>query len=111
MPAIAIGPTIPAGESFSDAVAIGGKQLFMIISPPDWTPANLTFEVSTSSGAFFPLFFSGRLWEIACPPNAALLLNALAVAWPKGALIKFMSGTPDNPVVQEADRVFQLLTV
>lgn len=110
MPATS-GPIIQAGKSFSSAVDIGSRELFMIISPPEWTPANLTFEVSVAASPFHKLFYSGRLWEIACPPDAAILLTVLGTTWPKTAQIRFISGTPDNPIVQEADRVFQLLTV
>jgi hypothetical protein len=109
MPLIAAGPTIAAGESLSNACDIGSNQPFMIITPPEWDYANLTFEVSVSTTPFYVLHFGGKLAEIACVPNAAVMLN-VATFWPRGLKVKFRSGTPDNPIIQTQQRMFQLLT-
>jgi hypothetical protein len=46
------------------------------------------------------------LWQVACPPEAALMLT---VEWPKGIFVKFLSGTADDPVIQPEECVFRIV--
>jgi len=108
--ALITGPTIAAGQSLSDAIDFGQTKPFLIISPPDWTPANLTFQVSIDGTAFFGLhMFASAMRIVGCVPNTAYVLDQ--ELWPKNVWMKFRSGTPESPVIQTAARVFKVLTV
>lgn len=103
------GPTIKAGESLSNGMDLSSNQPFLVITPFQWTSANLSFEVSTDGTTYRVMYYQGGLWQLACPPNVTIMLN-VATFWPRGIHIKFRSGTPANPVNQQADRMFQVLT-
>jgi hypothetical protein len=54
MPLVVInGPTIAAGESLSDAVDLSAGGIVRLVTPDDWTSANITFEVSNTAGGTY----------------------------------------------------------
>ena len=109
--ALVTGPIFEAGSAISNVVAIGqANDPFLIFTPPEWTPARLAFLISAEGDNFFPLYKDGVLWEIACVPNAALMLET--ARWPSTFYIRFLSGMVgiiENPVPQIERREFKLL--
>jgi hypothetical protein len=106
--AIVIGPTFTAGTAISNVISVTNADPYLIITPPVWTPANLSFLISPDSTNFYPLYIGGKLWELACPPNAALSLAT--TTWPKGIFLRFLSGVIDAPIIQTEERVFKVVT-
>ena len=100
--------TIPAGQSLSDAANLTTGSLAMILSPPDWTPANISFLISSDNVNFRDLYDSmGAEIIRALKPNAAINVDpSLTTA---ALYLKLLSGPRQNPVPQEADRVFTLV--
>lgn len=96
--------TIQKGTSRSDALKLP-FDLAGISSPDAWTSAPLTFRVSAD----------GVTWNDAKNPDDSLVqmevIPGVFLPIPPGACaagsyIMLVSGTPDSPVSQEADRVF-----
>jgi len=102
--------TIPAGQAVSNSVDLTTGTLSVVISPPGWTPANLSFLISTDNVTFANLFDAdGR--EVIKPigPGRAVIIDPSLTT---GAMyVKFRSGPSANPVTQTADRVFSLIIV
>ena len=118
MPTYSIsGPTIPAGESLSNAVDCSASRIIRIVMPQDgWDSAPLTFQLSTDGTAFSNLYNIQTIvggfqqFEVAVPavepgtvyimpPNTGEMIG----------FVRFRSGTKDRPMVQTADRKFQLV--
>jgi hypothetical protein len=105
---IITGPTFAAGTAISNVLSIGVADPLLIITPPEWTsPANLLCLYSPDSTNFYPLWQNGRLWEVICPPNAAIVLQNRM--WPKGSYIRFISGFVGNPINQGEERIFKII--
>jgi hypothetical protein len=100
------GPTIAAGESLSDGVDISAGTLLRITTPADWTPANLTFQVS-SDGLFFNDVYdvNGREVTIVCGAARGIVIDDIGAVL-SAAHLKFRSGSSAHPVPQTASRVF-----
>lgn len=98
------GPVIAAGESLSDALDCTSGQIVRITTPYEWTPANLSFQVSSDGLGFNDLYAQGREVMIRCGPQWGLIIPAEYV--PSLAFLKFRSGTSRWPVLQEARRQF-----
>src|SRR4249919_2668191 len=100
--AIVDGPTIKAGESLSDGADCSSGSIVRITVPQEFTPANLTFQVS-SDGNFYNDFFSADGTEItvAAKPNTGIVI---AERWTRSInFIKFRSGSRSHPVAQRED--------
>lgn len=104
--AIVAGPTIAAGESLSDAVDVSAGTLLRITTPAGWTPANLTFQISTD-GVFFNDVYdpSGRELVIVCDAARGIIIRDLEAVL-SAAFLKFRSGSASHPVPQDAEREF-----
>jgi hypothetical protein len=106
MPLVVLnGPIIAAGESLSDAIDCSRGELVRITMPAAWTPARLTFLLS-SDGAFYNnlLDHRGAEFSMVVKPGTAVLVPAnaaRAVAW-----LKLCSGSRTNPIPQAAQREF-----
>lgn len=99
------GPTIATGESLSGALDCSELAPARITMPLDWTPANLTFQISPDGETFRDLFDTlGHEVMIDVTPGAVVRLSAEWSSAP--AHLKFRSGTRDNPVVQQGERTF-----
>ena len=99
------GPTIEAGESLSDGIDVSGGALVRITMPPDWTPANLTFQIS-SDGTFYNDLYDvhGNEITIVVRPGSAV---RIPVEWSTMlGFLKVRSGTEQHPVEQEEQRTF-----
>jgi hypothetical protein len=108
MPLIIVdGPTIAAGESLSDGVDCSAGEIVRITVPQEFTPANLTFQVS-SDGNFYNDLFSSNGEEITVVAKGSTGI-VVPEAWTKSInFIKFRSGTRNYPVAQSVDCKFAI---
>lgn len=100
------GPTIQAGETLSDGIDCRAGEIVRLSMPADWTPANLTFQVSTD-GKLFDDLFDDQGEEITVKnvaPGSAVTVPRLAAR--AIAFLKFRSGSRAHPVVQKGRREF-----
>jgi hypothetical protein len=100
------GPTIAAGESLSgDGADCSEGTIVRITVPQEFTPANLTFMVSTDGNFYNDLYDAGgEEIAIAAKPDTAIVVSE---HWTKSInFIKFRSGTRKNPVPQREDCKF-----
>jgi hypothetical protein len=107
--------TLPAGAALSEPVDCAGSAVERIVMPNDWTGnAALTFQMSCDGASYHDLY---RVipdaminYEVTVPlvrPKSAITVPpsmGAGVQW-----LKIRSGTRAAPVVQEADRIFQLV--
>lgn len=109
MPTTVITATIPAGDFLSSPVDASTGDPIFVVGPTEWTPANVTFQVS-GDGVTFGNWFTWDGREVILPyrPGTALPLTG-EILGTKGAHIKLRSGSRDHPVTQEADRVFKFV--
>jgi hypothetical protein len=109
-PANVLTITIPAGQSLSAAGDLTAGALALLIGPPDWTAANISFQVSLDNVTFVDLFDgSGEEVLRTVPANSGTLM---ATNLTQAAMyIKIRSGSRDAPVLQAADRVFTVALV
>jgi hypothetical protein len=99
------GPTIAAGAALSDVLDCTEQAPTRIEMPPEWTAANLTFQISHDGTKFADLFDNiGNEVMVNVTPGTTARLSANWVVSP--CHLRFRSGTRKNPVEQEAERVF-----
>jgi hypothetical protein len=96
------GPTIQLNESLSDGVDCSAGTIVRITVPQEFTPSNLTFQVSSDGNLYNDLFDSrGGEITVAAKPNTGIIVSE---AWTKSInFIKFRSGSRDHPVKQTRD--------
>jgi hypothetical protein len=95
------GPTIAAGQSLSDGIDCSAGEIVRITVPQEYTPANMTFQVS-SDGNFYNDLFSSSGVEITVAAKANTGIVIYDRSWVRSiAFIKFRSGTRDHPVTQQ----------
>lgn len=104
---VRVGPIIEAGQSLSNGLDCRGGVLVRITMPLIWTPANLSFQISTDGIDYNDLFTSER-GEVLIPvvPGAALVLNQFGDFFHSFDYIKVRSGSRLWPVIQAARRQF-----
>ena len=96
--------TIAAGESLSTTLDLTSGALSLLISPPQWTPANISLQVSDDNVTFSDLYEDGvEVLRPMGPARASIVPLSLTQA---ACYLKIRSGPAANPVPQEADRVF-----
>jgi hypothetical protein len=104
---VLLGPVIEAGESLSAGLDCSAGGIVRLTMPASWTPANLTFAISSDGQGFNDLFtLDGTEIMIPVTPGSAVVLSPLneylrAVAW-----LKVRSGSRLYPVAQAARREF-----
>jgi hypothetical protein len=100
---------IAAGESLSTSVDLTDQAAVMVITPPDWSPANVTFQVSMDNVTFYD-FYDNQGNEIlrAIRPGAAMLIDPAMTEYVN--YLKIRSGPKTNPVPQQDDRIVQFIT-
>ena len=106
--AIINGPVIQAGEALSDPVDCSSGfivRLTMPQKPDGWTPANLTFQISTD-GDWFNDLYNHQGEEIMIP----MVLGAAVIVPPdlfkSAVFLKIRSGRSSDPIVQDGARTF-----
>jgi hypothetical protein len=101
------GPTIAANESLSDGVDCSAGTIVRITVPQEFTPANLTFQVSSDGNFYNDLFSSGgdEITVVAKPSTGIIIPEP----WAKSInFIKFRSGSRDHPVDQRVECKFAI---
>lgn len=102
--------TIGAGESISDALDVSGALWLAIITPPIWTPANVTFQYSPDGTNFYDLFAIGNHEVTLSMQDRLSTLTPLDdLDIPKNGHIRLRSGSRNYPVLQEAVRTFRVV--
>jgi hypothetical protein len=100
---------IAAGESLSSSIDLTDSVAVMVITPLDWSPANITFQVSMDNITFYDFFeTNGDELLRAIKPGAALLVDPLVTKYVN--YLKIRSGPRNNPVPQQNDRIIQFVT-
>jgi hypothetical protein len=103
------GPIIQAGESLSDALDCTGGTIVRITMPGQWTPANLTFQISSDGELFNDLVDrQGDDIMVVVVPGSALVVAQFGDFLKAVAFLKVRSGTRSNPVVQQELREFAI---
>jgi hypothetical protein len=101
------GPVIEQGESLSDGLDCTSGAIVRLTMPSDWTPANLTFQISSDGNGYNDLFApNGEEVTIVVVAGSAVVLAHLAVYLRAVAFLKVRSGTHDHPVEQAERRQF-----
>lgn len=105
--AIVDGPTIAADESLSDGVDCSAGTIVRITVPQEFTPANLTFQVSSDGNFYNDLFSSsGEEITVVAKPNTGIIIPE---PWARSInFIKFRSGSREHPVEQREDCKFAI---
>jgi hypothetical protein len=104
-PIITATATIPAGQAVSNSIDLTAGNLTMLMTPTDWTPANVSFLVSEDNVTFRDLYDPGGFEIVkSMGPNRAINIDT---SYSSGSLyLQIRSGPANNPVIQAADRIF-----
>lgn len=101
------GPTIAAGESLSDGMDCTAGTIVRITVPQEFTPANLTFQVSSDGALYNDLFTdTGQEVTVVAHPNTGISIVAPWAA--RINFVKLRSGSRDHPVAQVEDCKFAI---
>jgi hypothetical protein len=102
--------TIAAGTSLSDAASLSNLTFDALIAPDAWIGrAPLSFQLSADGVAFYDMsaWSTTDIFLMPVLPNS---IAPISKDFPKNIWIKLHSGHPNTPIVQEADRLFTILT-
>jgi hypothetical protein len=104
---------IAAGQSLSSAADLQAGTLLRIRMPQQWTPANITFQMSIDNvaGNFLDVWSLNGEIMIAVPTNRNVALVGDVVQFAREGFLKIRSGTSAFPVPQEAARTFDLVAL
>lgn len=111
-PAAPVTTTIGAGEAVSPVIDLGNQRAHLVILPPAWSTAALSFQVSATGDAFVDLYDVAG--EVTVPATVAAA--ARAVTLPPSIFhgvryLRLRSGISGGPVIQAAARSIVLTTV
>ena len=108
MPIIVVeGPTIAAGQSLSDAIDLTAGRPVRLTMPAGWTPANLTFQISTDGQFFNDLYaLDGRRAREVLVGGVSPGIGVALAGLTGNVHYRVRSGTARNPVPQSEERVF-----
>jgi hypothetical protein len=108
--------TIGAGQPVSNLVDAAADYICGLIMPEAWTAAHVTIEASLDSTFFYGLF--------TCNPDDSTIVSELKFNVVPNEMIaidphvmlmaryfRIRSGTRDEPISQEANRIFGIITV
>jgi hypothetical protein len=91
-------------------VEVAGSEIASITVPAEWTPANLSFQVSNDGEAFADLYLADGN-EVILPARAGGIIPWRSREWPAHLFIRFRSGSSWSPVPQAARREFAVAIV
>jgi hypothetical protein len=103
------GPFIQEGESLSDGLDCSEGVITRLTMPGNWTPANITFQISTDGAMYNSLVDrDGNDITMTVVPGSAVVVAQFV---PKEALeaivfLKIRSGSSNHPVPQQELREF-----
>jgi hypothetical protein len=123
--------TISSGQSLSSAGALNGYKVIGFVMPAAFTKSHLTFQGSWNGADFSEIFDSNRYdltdklhdldadpqslgtksWTLPNYGQAGGTFVTGGSFFGKAQAIKIRSGTPEDPVQQQADRVVQIITM
>lgn len=102
-----IGPTILAGGSLSDTLALSSYFIVGVVTPTDWTPAVATVQVSPDGVRFYDLYDpTGHEFNFNVSPNALITIHPYLML--TATYLKIRSGTRDDPIPQQNARQFTM---
>jgi hypothetical protein len=110
MPESIIKTSIPKGGSISNALDCRTGTLVRIHTPPAWSQAPLTVQLSPDNNLWSTLtYFDGHDYEIAVVPNSVVLPHSAftrSIGW-----LRLISGSRNKvPLIPQADnREFTLI--
>jgi hypothetical protein len=103
------GPTIQAGESLSDGLDCTSGSIVRLTMPPEWTPANLTLQISSDGNFYNDLVdMDGKHIVLTVVPGSAVVVAPLSDYLKAVPFLKMRSGTPAHPVKQADRRDFAI---
>lgn len=112
------GPVIAAGEALSSALDCSAGTIVQLFMPADWTPANLTFQLS-GDGVAYRDFFTSDGVEVLIPVVAGTtivliegtssLSQTRLPPFSGAKWLKLRSGPRERPVIQTAQRAFAVM--
>ena len=100
--------TIATSASLSSAVELGGGVLCGIIMPSGWTAASITMQASNDGVNYYNLYDETG-GEITYTVDVSRYIKTSPSEVFAVPYIKLRSGTSASAVVQEAERVLQLI--
>lgn len=100
---------ILGGQSLSDVVNLGAKQLHGIAMPAGWDAAALTFQVSVDGGVTFLELAATSGTAVSFTVAQSQYIAVDPVLWRAVNCIKVRSGTAGAAVNQTADRTISLI--
>ena len=102
------GPLIAAGQSLSNGVDCSAGEIVRITIPQEYTPANMTFQVSSDGALYNDLYdSSGNEVTVVTKPDTGIVI--LDRAWVRSIkFLKFRSGTRAHPVAQKVGCLFAI---
>lgn len=110
MPKGSIALTIAAGQSLSTVGDLTGVSAEMILAPPNWTPANISFQISDDNVNFYNLLdANGNEALRAVDPGCAIQVPSDVTQ--AAMYVKIRSGSSDNPVPQTASCILKVITI
>jgi hypothetical protein len=101
------GPTIAINTSLSSPLTISGGNLFRLITPPEWTPAAITFQISYDSTNYYNVY-TKECKELVLPITAAACI-VFGAYFQEIVSMKIRSGTMREPIVQLQQRTFSVV--
>lgn len=101
---------IESGASLTNIINLGGLRLFGIIMPPEWTTANLTFQMSPDAGTTWVDMLDQNGNEILATATTSSYI-ALNMPQQFSAIqyLRIRSGSSVLSVAQTEERTVQLL--
>lgn len=102
--------TIKAGEWLSTSVTLTTNALAMVFAPDQWTPANISFQVSYDNTHWVDLFDADGA-ELLKPIAAGTAVNVDTSLTQAALYLRLRSGPRSAPVPQAQDAVFTLVCI
>ena len=103
------GPIIDAGQAWSRVISLEGAYVVGIITPEEWTPAQLSVMVSPEGDNYYDLF-DGKGNEFSFNVTPGVMINVDPNLLMMAAHLRIRSGTRDAEIIQERERRFYLVT-
>jgi hypothetical protein len=105
----AVTGTIAESGNLSGAIDLKLHTVVMIVMPPSWVTANLTFQCSVDGGAYTNVYeVDGTEWTVTAAASRAIQIAPEDLTG--CGFIKIRSGTSGSPVTQTSAAVFLVLT-
>lgn len=102
--------TIALNASLSGIIDLGLMRLGRLVMPTEWTPAEITFDVSHDGETYKP-FYSDDDTELVINPPVGVEREMTLSKWLSVRYLRIRSGTSSLPVPQLADRNIVLVLV